>query len=308
MTTRLQSLSTDYTVRRGDNLYKIAKNHYGNPELWRKIAEQNKLKNPGRIFEGQKLLLPSTAKANEPTKNLQGGFSVNLHSILQTPKWLDAYPVAFPAFEYELDKLPKQTVYAPPYKITLSLKGKLTFQKKGALTAFTMDKLGKIEVDAKNETNRAFSSLTQNVKVTFDPKKMDAKITCGLTSVIKTPGGGEFSHKVSVGSKSIKFSCEPTPAKGEIFGILIEGTFGYEIEVELEDMLRRFSPVYVPSYSPGYNVFQNVTAKDLIPIIVVVVVVIAIPFVLPALVAGVSGAGLVTAGAAGAVAFTTLYK
>jgi hypothetical protein len=146
------------------------------------------------------------------------------------------------------------------------------------------------------------------VKVTFDPKKMDAKITCGLTSVIKTPGGGEFSHKVSVGSKSIKFSCEPTPAKGEIFGILIEGTFGYEIEVELEDMLRRFSPVYVPSYSPGYNVFQNVTAKDLIPIIVVVVVVIAIPFVLPALVAGVSGAGLVTAGAAGAVAFTTLYK
>jgi hypothetical protein len=107
MTTRLQSLSTDYTVRRGDNLYKIAKNHYGNPELWRKIAEQNKLKNPGRIFEGQKLLLPSTAKANEPTKNLQGGFSVNLHSILQTPKWLDAYPTEPTSPTTPEEKVPK---------------------------------------------------------------------------------------------------------------------------------------------------------------------------------------------------------
>lgn len=289
-------------VRRGDNLYKIAKNHYGNPELWRKIAEQNKLKNPERIFEGQKLLLPSTAKANEPTKTPAGGFSVNLHSILQTPKWLDAYPVAFPAFEYELDKLPKQTVYAPPYKITLALKGKLTFQKKGVLTAFTMDKLGKIEVDAKNEATNALSTLTQNVKISFDPKKNDIQLSCGLSSTLKLPGGGSITHKLVVGYKSLKFVCEPTPVKGEYRGLLIEGTFGYEIEVSLDDQVfLKYSPMYVPDVSSYFSFRNEKLSYYLLPVVVVAVVVVIIltPVEVPALALG---------GALGALSFHILKK
>ena len=49
-----------YTVVKGDNLSKIAKHHYGNANEWKRIFEANKdvLKDPDKIFPGQKLKIP----------------------------------------------------------------------------------------------------------------------------------------------------------------------------------------------------------------------------------------------------------
>jgi nucleoid-associated protein YgaU len=50
-----------YVVVSGDSLSAIAKRHYGNASLWPKIFEANKdvLKDPNKIFPGQKLKLPA---------------------------------------------------------------------------------------------------------------------------------------------------------------------------------------------------------------------------------------------------------
>jgi nucleoid-associated protein YgaU len=49
-----------YEVKPGDSLSKIAKNEYGNANAWPKIFEANKdiLKDPNKIFPGQKLKIP----------------------------------------------------------------------------------------------------------------------------------------------------------------------------------------------------------------------------------------------------------
>jgi len=49
-----------YTVAKGDSLWKIAKHHYGDGNLWRKIFEANQdtVKDPDLIHPGQKLTIP----------------------------------------------------------------------------------------------------------------------------------------------------------------------------------------------------------------------------------------------------------
>ena len=49
-----------YEVRSGDSLSKIAKQEYGNANEWRRIFEANKdvLKDPDKIYPGQKLRIP----------------------------------------------------------------------------------------------------------------------------------------------------------------------------------------------------------------------------------------------------------
>ena len=49
-----------YEVVSGDSLSKIAKREYGDAKLWPRIFEANKdlLKDPDKIFPGQKLKIP----------------------------------------------------------------------------------------------------------------------------------------------------------------------------------------------------------------------------------------------------------
>lgn len=49
-----------YEVVSGDSLSKIAKREYGDAKLWTRIFEANKdiLKDPNKIFPGQKLKIP----------------------------------------------------------------------------------------------------------------------------------------------------------------------------------------------------------------------------------------------------------
>ena len=49
-----------YEVKSGDSLSKIAKKEYGDANAWRAIFEANKdlIKDPDKIFPGQKLKIP----------------------------------------------------------------------------------------------------------------------------------------------------------------------------------------------------------------------------------------------------------
>jgi len=48
-----------YTVQSGDNLSKISKTFYGNPNQYQKIAEANGISNPDLVRVGQQLQIPA---------------------------------------------------------------------------------------------------------------------------------------------------------------------------------------------------------------------------------------------------------
>jgi 5'-nucleotidase len=47
-----------YTVQKGDTLYKIAREHYGDGKQWQRIAAANPGLSPNTIKVGQKLIIP----------------------------------------------------------------------------------------------------------------------------------------------------------------------------------------------------------------------------------------------------------
>lgn len=54
-------LDTEYKVKKGDTLTKIAKEYYGSVKYWKKIADDNNLKEPYLIRENQKLLIKKSS-------------------------------------------------------------------------------------------------------------------------------------------------------------------------------------------------------------------------------------------------------
>ena len=48
-----------YTVQPGDNLSKISKQFYGDPNKYKKIVDANKLEDPDKIKAGQQLIIPA---------------------------------------------------------------------------------------------------------------------------------------------------------------------------------------------------------------------------------------------------------
>jgi 5'-nucleotidase len=47
-----------YTVKKGDTLYKIAREHYGDGKAWNKIAAANPGLSPSTLKVGQRIVLP----------------------------------------------------------------------------------------------------------------------------------------------------------------------------------------------------------------------------------------------------------
>jgi nucleoid-associated protein YgaU len=56
-----KDLPAEYEVKSGDTLWKISKNFYGTGYNWVNISQENNLKNPGKIFVGQKLSIPKVS-------------------------------------------------------------------------------------------------------------------------------------------------------------------------------------------------------------------------------------------------------
>ncbi|MFQ5906581.1 MAG: LysM peptidoglycan-binding domain-containing protein [bacterium] len=57
----VEAKTIHHTVVKGESLWKIAKQVYKSPLLWRKIYEANrdKIKNPNLIYPGQDLVIPA---------------------------------------------------------------------------------------------------------------------------------------------------------------------------------------------------------------------------------------------------------
>jgi len=72
---KLEELPTVYTVKAGDNLWKIAETIYGSGYNWVDIAKENHLKNPNLVYAGQELKIPKAEpiipKVSQPTKTLE---------------------------------------------------------------------------------------------------------------------------------------------------------------------------------------------------------------------------------------------
>ncbi|HLQ24809.1 MAG TPA: LysM peptidoglycan-binding domain-containing protein, partial [Acidiferrobacterales bacterium] len=67
------SAPTSHTVQRGDNLSNIAKEVYGDPNLWPAIAAANGITNPDQIRPGQELVLPAQDDLNEDAARAAAG-------------------------------------------------------------------------------------------------------------------------------------------------------------------------------------------------------------------------------------------
>jgi nucleoid-associated protein YgaU len=67
-----------HVAREGDSLAGLAFKEYGDPGLWRVIAEVNRIDDPMRMHAGARLLLPSPKE---------------LDSLIQRPARLDAVAV-----------------------------------------------------------------------------------------------------------------------------------------------------------------------------------------------------------------------
>lgn len=59
-----------YEIKSGDSLSKIAKKKLGNAKDWKLIFEANKdtIKDPDKIFPGQKIKIPKKAEGKEPKR------------------------------------------------------------------------------------------------------------------------------------------------------------------------------------------------------------------------------------------------
>ena len=57
--TSLVSAASTHTVKRGDTLWDMAKNYYGDPTLYTIIAEVNGVSNPRTILDGTVLVIPN---------------------------------------------------------------------------------------------------------------------------------------------------------------------------------------------------------------------------------------------------------
>jgi len=77
-----KQLPTTYTVKKGDNLWKIAEKTYGSGYNWVDIAKENKLANPGLLAIGQNLTIPQ-AQVIRP-KTTVFGTTINGNSYTVT--------------------------------------------------------------------------------------------------------------------------------------------------------------------------------------------------------------------------------
>lgn len=270
-----------YTVCPNDSLWKIASREYGDPHLWPEIAQKNSLKVPGMLFRGQVLQLPEIPGAHPPS---YPGMRPPPPPSGPAPKRSRALPpnalsVAYPSFKFEVKKKvgPLQQM---GYRATLTLKGELLVQKKGALENFTISNLKDIELKYKTEYQNSIARLTDSFEFVFKPDKRKIEFSGKFTQTMRYKGKDWTSYSITPGVNSIKFAMEPSPIEGTVDGLDIKGNLGYEILIEFDDSLRRKQPS--PVYSPVPFRFPiSLRPSDIILILVAAIAAVLLVEALP---------------------------
>lgn len=61
-----------YEVKRGDNLWNLAKQHYGNGQFWKEIAAANGITDPTKLQVGMTLVIPSVSAMGADAQSASG--------------------------------------------------------------------------------------------------------------------------------------------------------------------------------------------------------------------------------------------
>jgi hypothetical protein len=154
--------------------------------------------------------------------------------------------VAFPAYKYELDKLPKIEIYSPQFKMSLQLKGDLTVQKKGSLIDVELTK-DNATAKFKAETENALTKIAANARVKYVPGQ-PVELKCDLAVAAKIHGEVFATSRYSVVPPStLRYVYEPRPIEGTQENFVFKGTFGYALEITPQQAL---PPIRTPSVYP----------------------------------------------------------
>jgi LysM repeat protein len=294
MTRRNNPLATSYQVKRGDSLWKIAQNQYGDGNVWPIIAKANAIKRPELILSGQRLQLPALTDPRGPT-------NVTSRTLTSTaPKWKPAPSVAYPTFEFDLEDVLKNEVAirVPGGKATLSLTGKIKIQRKGVLSDITVSNFQKISIEAQDKYAQELNLLVGKIEGSIDLKKNKLEFSAGLMYELKLPGGGKQTYTVKIEGRKIIFSSSPAPVQGSYKDMILEGVVGYKLTFEPDDGFKS-SPKTVTS--PFFSITKqdviDFTFNLVVAVGVLVLVAVVLRFALPV---------ALTAGAV--VAFLSAYR
>lgn len=267
-----------YAVETGDCLWDIAEDQYGDPTVWPEIARANLLRIPYWVFVGQKLrLFPvevGSVQSAPPT--LRGisstATSAPTTSSLSLQASRVARLVAFPAFKYSLEKLPKYEVVTPQFRYSLQLKGELTLQRRGVMPGPEISKEG-ITTELKKEADTELVKLTSGTSVTISPDNKIAEVKCELAIAAKINGHVFATQKVAIiPPSSFRYTYEPREITGEHGFLVFKGTFGYQLDWTKLDQPR--SPQPAPAFVP-HQTNQPAAAVVLIGVGVVLVAILA---------------------------------
>ena len=91
---------TNYTIKAGDTLAKIAQTFYGNPQRYAEIARYNLIPNPDRIFIGQVIQIPNADELQEIAVTAR-----RIPEVSITPPIIPANPNAPLPGVYELEEI-----------------------------------------------------------------------------------------------------------------------------------------------------------------------------------------------------------
>ncbi len=257
--------NSKYLVKKGDSLWKIAHIQYGDPTAWPAIAKANRLPSNGAILVGMNLRLPiipvhpqlhahatkspHLVNASFPPGPLQpfaplpktpSPFQSSSPAAVATAPALTqtvvdtptAREVNAPGIKYSFDALPPITIENPLVEIKLTLKGEVSLQKEGTLTAVAMSQDGHLAASLKREYDSNFAKIATDSQVEYDPGAKKVTLSAGYAVTSKV-NGEEFSttqFRLQPPS-TVVFSLQPRPIKGTKNGYSFEGTLGYEIEV-----------------------------------------------------------------------------
>jgi hypothetical protein len=253
-----------YKVRKGECLWTIARDQYGDPEAWQEIARSNGLRPPYTILVGQTLRLPLIASGS--SSGARPGGAVRLpnapHNLrISSPAAessgpsptvppLDASrlarPVAYPAFKYNLQNVPKVEIITPQVRYSLQLKGEISLQKKGALSEVEFSNQA-MTTKLKTDSDSELSKLTSAAEIKAPWGGNSAELKCELAVAAKVQGQVFATQKVAmIPPSTFRYTYEPAPISGQHGEFVFKGTFGYQLDLTPQGQTPLPQPVRVP--------------------------------------------------------------
>lgn len=245
-----------YTVVKGDSLWRIAERVYGDGQLWWLIAKAN----PDKVADGGNLILIGvtlniprlldevvvTGKREDPPKQTDPP-RPELPKPSQAPGGGYRRPAVdclYPTLKFDLGNIMPMKIgpiFTPGgiVECTLSLTGEISMQREGTCNPFVLDQNG-----YSVEASQTLGELTSTFKVQFTREG----VTLGH-EIMGPFGGTEIGF---MPPSTLIYAASPRPVSGKLKGWVFTGKLGYKLEVKVTP--NRPAPVYAPRYSPAPGV------------------------------------------------------